>query len=131
MLYDGECGLCDRGVRFLLPRDRARVLTFAPLQGSTAERLRTRLNVPRALDSLLFVRDADSPQEVLFVRSSAVLQILDVLGGRWRVLSWLRAVPRLLRDATYAFVAKRRAVWFGRLESCRVPVEGDGDRFRE
>ena len=75
VLYDGECGLCDRGVRFLLPRDRARVLTFAPLQGTTAERLRTRLNVPRDLDSLLFVRDAESPQEVLFVRSSAVLQI--------------------------------------------------------
>ena len=129
MLYDGECGLCDRSVRFLLPRDSGRVLTFAPLQGPTAESLRGRLNVPRDFDSMLFVRDAGTSAESLLVRSSAVLQIFDVVGGGWRVLSWLRVVPRPLRDAVYAFVAKRRTVWFGRLPACRVPNAADRDRF--
>ena len=129
MLYDGECGLCDRGVRFLLPRDRARVLTFAPLQGESAKELRARLRVPDEFDSMLFVRDAGTSEEKLYVRSTATLGILDVIGGPWRWLSWLRVVPAPLRDALYAFVAKRRIVWFGRLESCQIPDESERDRF--
>jgi predicted DCC family thiol-disulfide oxidoreductase YuxK len=129
LLYDGECGLCDRAVQFLLPRDRGRVLTFAPLQGSTAAALRSRLAVPRELDSLLLVLDAGSPGERLLTRSSAVLGSLDVIGGIWRLLSWLRLVPRPVRDAVYVFVAKRRAIWFGRLPACRVPTPAERDRF--
>jgi predicted DCC family thiol-disulfide oxidoreductase YuxK len=129
LLYDGECGLCDRAVQFLLARDRGRVLTFAPLQGSTAAALRTRLAVPRELDSLLLVLDAGSPEERLLSRSSGVLASLDVIGGVWRLLSWLRLVPRPLRDALYIFVAKRRAVWFERLPACRVPTPEESDRF--
>ncbi|MDH3405000.1 MAG: DCC1-like thiol-disulfide oxidoreductase family protein [Acidobacteriota bacterium] len=129
VLYDGECGLCDGAVQFLLKKDRARVLHYAPLQGSTAAVLRRRLRVPDEIDSLLFVRDAGTARETLLVRSSGVLAILDVLGGPWRVLSWLRVVPRLLRDAVYAFIAKRRTVWFGRLDACRVPELAARERF--
>lgn len=129
VLYDGECGLCDRAVQFLLLRDRGRVLTFAPLQGKAAAALRERLAVPRELDSLLLVRQAGSAREELFVRSSAVLEILDLIGGVWRLVSRLRLVPRPLRDALYVFVAKRRTIWFGRLPACRVPAAGERDRF--
>jgi len=129
VLYDGTCGLCDRLVQRLLSRDRARVLSYAPLQGPAAADLIERLSVPRDLDSLLFVRDAGSPAERLFVRSSGALEICAVVGGGWRVISWLRIVPRGLRDAVYEFVAKRRTVWFGRLESCRVPGPDTADRF--
>ncbi len=37
VLYDGECGLCHRSVKFLLKRDRHQ-LWYAPLQGETAAR---------------------------------------------------------------------------------------------
>jgi predicted DCC family thiol-disulfide oxidoreductase YuxK len=129
VLYDGECGLCDGAVQWLLKRDRAGVLFYAPLQGATAARLRERLGVPLELDSLLFLRDAGSAGERLLVRSSGVLAILDVIGGGWRVLAWLRVVPRLLRDATYEFVAKRRAVWFARREGYRLPDPATAARF--
>src|SRR5208282_2040504 len=34
ILYDGVCGLCNRGVRFVLKRDRKGVFRFASLQSS-------------------------------------------------------------------------------------------------
>ncbi|MCD6051631.1 MAG: hypothetical protein K0Q55_3040, partial [Verrucomicrobia bacterium] len=36
VLFDGDCGLCQRSVRFLLAEDRAKAFSFAPLQGATA-----------------------------------------------------------------------------------------------
>ncbi len=129
VLYDGDCGMCDRTVQLLLTRDRAGVLSYAPLQGATAAAVRERLGIPDDLDSLLFIRDAGDANERLLIRSSGVLAILDVLGGIWRLVSWLRVVPRPLRDALYAFIAKRRTVWFGRLDSCRVPEPDVRARF--
>ena len=37
VLYDGECGLCDRAVQFLLRHDKKGAHAFAPLQGDTAK----------------------------------------------------------------------------------------------
>ena len=36
VFYDGDCGLCDRFVRWMLRRDRGHHYRFAPLQGETA-----------------------------------------------------------------------------------------------
>ena len=37
LLYDGECGLCNRLVRLLLRADRAGRLNYAPLQSGPAQ----------------------------------------------------------------------------------------------
>ena len=45
VLFDGVCGFCDRLVGFLIERDAAERLRFAPLQGETAAALRARHQV--------------------------------------------------------------------------------------
>jgi predicted DCC family thiol-disulfide oxidoreductase YuxK len=130
VLYDGVCGLCDRSVQRLLAEDRGRVLTFAPLQGETAAALRRRRPTLEAIDSMVFVRDEGTPAERVFVRSRAVVAVLDALGGFWRVVSWLlRALPPPLRDAAYDAVARNRYGWFGTLDACRLPSAADSERF--
>jgi predicted DCC family thiol-disulfide oxidoreductase YuxK len=129
VLFDGFCGLCDRSVSFLARIDRHSVLYFSPLQGETAAQLRRRLAVPEHLDSMLFVADAGTPGERLLTRSSGVLAALDAVGGPWRLLSWLRVVPRPVRDAVYDFVARNRQRWFGRRETCRLPTQAERDRW--
>ncbi|MBK7537805.1 MAG: DUF393 domain-containing protein [Myxococcales bacterium] len=55
ILYDGQCGLCHRSVRWLVRRDRGR-LFYAPLQGPTAARLRLRhREIPETLETVVFV----------------------------------------------------------------------------
>ncbi len=130
VLFDGYCGLCDRAVSFLLRRDRHGVLTYAPLQGETGLAVRQRFEVSEALDSMLFVEDHGTPEARLHVRSGGALQALAKIGGPWRWLSApFRLVPRPLRDAIYEFVAKRRLLWFGTLDTCRVPSVEERDRF--
>lgn len=58
LFYDGVCGLCDRLVQFVLDRDRAARVTFAPLQGTTAaELLVPRGADPTRLDTLFVLLD--------------------------------------------------------------------------
>jgi predicted DCC family thiol-disulfide oxidoreductase YuxK len=126
VFYDGVCGLCDRTVRFLLKRDKTQRFKFAPLQGETAKR---RADLPADLKSIAFVTDHGTAKVQLYFRSEAVLQILDQLGGFWRVVSWLRIIPRPLRDAIYIAIAQRRYRWFGRFDTCRIPPPEIRARF--
>lgn len=123
--YDGLCGLCDRAVQFLLVRDRAARLRFAPLQGATAQAsLPEALRTP-PLATLFVVRDGE-----VLTRSTAALAALGALGGGWGIMACaLSVVPRVLRDATYDAISRRRVAWFGRLESCRLPAQAERERF--
>lgn len=129
VLYDGTCGLCARSVQFLLDHDRAGVLHYAPLQGETAAALIVRHRLPGDLETMVFVRDAGTPAETAFLRSDASLETLSALGGFWRLARLLKGVPRPLRDAAYRWVAHHRYGWFGRADSCRLPVPELRARF--
>ncbi len=129
VLFDGVCGLCDRFVRFVLAKDTAGALRFAPLSGKTAAAVLGRHpEISRDGQSIIFVRNFETAAESVDVRSEAVLEIGSVLGGGWRALSWLRIVPRIIRDGMYRCLARRRYGWFGRYDTCCLP---DGPSFQD
>lgn len=119
VFFDGECGLCNRFIRWLLARDRRRVLQFAPLQGAlAASRLPTLPNDD--LDWSLAYWDESGT----YFESDASLRAIARLGGIWRPARWLLIVPRFVRNGVYRFVARNRIRWFGRVESCGlIPPE--------
>ena len=128
VLYDGECGLCARGVRFLLDRDPAGRLTFAPLQGATAAPLYARHHLPADRSTMIFLRDEGTPAETPFLRSSAVLEALRITDGPWRHAAKLLWIPRFVRDTVYNLVARYRHLWGG-VDTCRLPTPGERQRF--
>lgn len=126
VLYDGECGVCSRIVRWLLDADRRGLLRFAPLQGATAAALRQRWPaIPPDLDSIIYV-DRSSGVEDVSWRADAFLRICRLLGGPWRVVGaigeWL---PRSLADAAYDAFARRRHLLGRPPDTCalRSPME--------
>ena len=133
VFFDGVCGLCDRLVRFLLPRDRRGVLRFAPLQGDLARQtLRKHGLDPADLDSVVVVSNWSLPDERAFTRSRAVLLTLDALDGGWRVVAQVaQVVPLPLADAAYRLVARSRYRIFGRFDACQLPKPEWRDRFIE
>ncbi len=130
VFFDGHCALCHGSVKFLMAEDRAAVLTYAPLQGTTFSTVKKRATIDDDLDSIVYVRglnDEDVPGAV-FVLSEAALQILRDVGGFWRVASWARIIPRRLRDPVYDFIARHRYRWFGQYDTCRVPTPRERDQ---
>jgi predicted DCC family thiol-disulfide oxidoreductase YuxK len=111
VFYDGHCGLCHRFVRFVIARDRDARFHFAPLSGALLRESTTEAERAALPDSVA-VRTA---QGALLVRSSAVLHVLERLGGGWRGLARAgRLVPRPLRDLAYDLVARVRGRLFAR-----------------
>jgi predicted DCC family thiol-disulfide oxidoreductase YuxK len=130
LLYDGVCGLCNEWVQFTLVRDSQGKFRFAPLQGETAARILERHGKdPRELDTVYLVLAPDTAEEQLLTKARAILTVLHHLGGGWRLISWLRVLPRPLLDFGYDLVARNRYRLFGRKESCPLPDPAQAPRF--
>lgn len=114
LLYDGECGLCNRIVRLLLSTDRARRLRFTTLQGEQGQAYLRAHGLPtQDFDSLVFAPDWDDPARRPQVRTEGALAAAAVVGGSWRLVTWLQILPAWLRDPFYKLVARSRYALFG------------------
>ncbi len=124
LLYDGECGLCARSVRFLLSRDREGRLRYAALQGEVGRRLLSAVGIESDLSTMVLIEDGAG-----YVRSTGMLRACQYLPAPWRWATWLLIVPRPLRDWCYRVVARNRYRWFGRGDACGLATEEEMARF--
>jgi predicted DCC family thiol-disulfide oxidoreductase YuxK len=128
LLFDGECGLCNRVVQRILQADRKGTLRFASLQGRFARDLIARHPELSGVDSMAWVEPHGAGERVL-IRSEAALRVADYLGFPWRAMTVARLIPRPLRDWGYDWVARRRHRWFPRVPACSIPAAESRDLF--
>ncbi|QAU12600.1 thiol-disulfide oxidoreductase DCC family protein [Halorubrum sp. BOL3-1] len=125
ILFDGVCNLCSGFVRFVVPRDTEEKYRFASLQSDVGRALLAEHDLSTdELDSVVLIEDGES-----YVKSAAIIRIATGLGGRYRLLSPFRYVPRSVRDRVYDFVAEHRYRWFGKKDRCMVPSGDVRSRF--
>jgi predicted DCC family thiol-disulfide oxidoreductase YuxK len=131
LLYDGECGLCNGVVRFLLREDAGARMRFAPLQSAPAQAyLRARGLPTEDFDSLVFVPDWDRPEGgAARLRTDGALSAADEIGGVWRVAAWGRVLPAAVRDPFYKIVARFRYALFGEYRPTPLPEAEWAQRF--
>ena len=102
VLIDGTCALCNGAAAWLSRRNQRGAMVFATNRGEVA---RIADEPPGGDPTTIVVWDGARR----LVRSTAVLALLDALGGGWRVLAALgRLCPPALRDFVYDQVARRR-----------------------
>jgi predicted DCC family thiol-disulfide oxidoreductase YuxK len=133
LLYDGECGLCQFTVRWMLRHDPGGRLLFAAQQTTVADAIFRRHSLAlEQVNSAVLVSGFATPQEQLAIRSDAILGALRVLGGIWTVFAVVgRIVPLSLRDAAYRWMAHNRIRLFGKADSCAIPTPAQRARFLE
>lgn len=125
VVFDAQCLLCSRWVKFLLKFDRRGVFRFASIQGETGRALLSQAGLGVAgLQTLLLVDGTRSWQH-----TGAILRVLHALGWPWRLAWILWAVPAPARDAAYRLVARNRYKLFGRSEACLMPPANYSARF--
>jgi len=134
LLYDGNCGLCNRAVRFLLAIDRRGILRFSKLQGGPAQAWLRAHGLPAGdFESMVFVRDwsggGDAGRDAHALRTDALAAALEACGGPGRFLAWVRFIPRPLRDGAYRLIARLRYRLFGGWSDRPLPRPEWEDRF--
>jgi len=125
VLFDGNCNLCNTGIRFILKRDSKGFFRFCAAQSETAKSYLERYGIEKDdLSSVVLIEDGRC-----YKRSQAGLRIVRRLRWLWPLLYGFVVVPRPLRDACYRWVAKNRYKWFGRSESCFLTSSEYAERF--
>lgn len=115
--YDGNCGLCDRTVRFFMAHSDADALNFCSLQSNRAQTEFAQHNVPINMRSSYLLQNGK-----LYQDSNAILLALALCRSPHNWLSVFRYVPAFLRDRVYHFIARNRnRLGFSQPASCRLP----------
>ena len=129
VLFDGECNLCDKSVRFIFAHDPAGYFRFAPLQSDLGRALAEKYGHAATLAG-------EAPSSVILIeggalydRSTAALRIARRLSGPVRFLGGLLWVPAPLRDLGYRLIARVRYRIWGRHDGCTLPPPGLRERF--
>jgi len=128
VLFDGVCNLCNASVQWLIERDGKGRLRYASLQSEAAYKLLAEHLSPEEIaalpDAMILVDGAG-----VHTRSTAALRVAGVIGWPWKAASAFLAVPPVLRDAVYRFVARNRYRWFGTRDTCMIPAPDLATRF--
>lgn len=128
ILFDGDCKLCSRSVRFIIAQDPHARFRFAPLQSDAARRLCAQRGIPsptpQSADSIIVIVDGTALE-----RSDAALAIAAGLRFPWPILCVFRVIPRRLRDGLYRLIARSRHAWLGSSDACMVPTPELRARF--
>jgi len=116
LFYDGECGICDRFVQFVLRHDRLGYFQFAPLQSDAGRQQLARLGLPQNELKTVILLEKGAP----YIRSTATLRVCRRLAGPWPLVYGFIIVPKPWRDRVYSLIARNRKRWFRPQDKCPV-----------
>lgn len=122
LLFDGECTLCNKAVQLIIRHDKQAQFMFAPLNSSIGKSITSMAkNTPDSIH--LFCRGT------IYTKSNAVIKLMQLLGGYWRLGIVLKVIPEVIRDKVYDLIAAHRYKWFGKKNYCMQPTEELKARF--
>ncbi|KXK36739.1 MAG: DUF393 domain-containing protein [Saprospiraceae bacterium] len=114
VIFDIECLLCNKAIKWLLQRDKAEKLMMISFDAAEQQ-----FNLPLNRNSIILLYDNNT-----YYQSDAVLKIGQILGGKYYYLSKICSrLPRILRDGIYNLIARYRYKIFGKVTACEIPDE--------
>jgi len=125
ILFDGVCNFCNRTVNIILKHDQDAHFQFAPSQSTAGINLLQQFKLDQKAGASVILIDNDK----VYSKTDAVIQIATHLKGWPRLFSFIKFIPRPIRDFAYDLVAKNRYTLFGKMETCRIPEESIRHRF--
>lgn len=126
VIFDTDCVLCSRWVKFILRHEATDDIQFASSRKPNGRNLAEEFGIrPDALDLTYVVIDGGRAH----TKSSASLIILGKLNHPWSWLRILGLVPRTIRDRIYDLVARNRLRCFGEEKDCFLPPLDQRHRF--
>jgi len=116
VLFDGDCNLCNRTVKFISKRNQNNIISLLPLQSESAKELIAERNIDANVDSVIFI-----DENAVYYQSKAILAIFKKLNKPYKIIAQIASVfPESLLNFLYRMVAKNRYRWFGKakIDSC-------------
>ncbi len=124
LLFDGECGFCNKSIQFFLKREKNKKMHFVPLQSEIGKQLRAYFEISDKVDSIILIKEYNA-----FIKSCAALRLTPFMKGAWPLIMAFVIIPPFIRNWVYDLIAKNRMKFFGRVQSCELLPKDDRVRF--
>jgi predicted DCC family thiol-disulfide oxidoreductase YuxK len=124
LLFDGECGFCNKSIKFFLSHEKNKAMHFAPLKSIVGKELQAYFEIEEKTDSVILIKDHSA-----YIKTCAVLRVMPYMKGLWPLMVVFVVIPPFIRNAIYDIIAKQRMKIFGRVENCALLPKEDKERF--
>jgi predicted DCC family thiol-disulfide oxidoreductase YuxK len=112
ILFDGVCNLWSGAVQFIIKHDPEKQFRFASLQSKYGKEVMQHFGLPvDQFNSFILLEN-----EKIYTRSTGALRVAKRLKGLVLLSYIFIIVPRIIRDAVYNLIARKRYKWFGKKE---------------
>lgn len=126
VFFDGDCGVCNFWVQWILERDKKDEFLFASLQSDFGQKFLS----DRGLDTKVFnTLYLWKPEQYYVEKSQAVLKIAGLLGGIYKLSGIGKIIPRFLSDQMYDMVSRNRMKLAN--QKCYLPTPHQRKKFIE
>lgn len=105
VFFDGDCGVCNFWVQWILERDRKDQFMFASLQSDFGQKFLSERGLETKVFNTLYLW---KPGKYYLTKSRAVLKIADILGGIYKLSAVGKIFPVFLSDKAYDLVSRNR-----------------------
>lgn len=104
VLYDGDCGFCNRSVAFILKHEKSASIHFAPIQSDfTKELFKKNGWTEPNLSTFYFIQEGKK-----YERSVAAFEVVKYLKSPYSWIRIFRFIPKRITNWFYDQIAKRR-----------------------
>jgi predicted DCC family thiol-disulfide oxidoreductase YuxK len=120
--YDGVCKFCDGLVQYLLSHDKQDKFRLVALQSELGQmELDKSGKNAKGLNTLYVITDYNTSKAKIYDQANAVIKIMEVVGGFWKIAIIGKLAPNLIRNFFYQIFAKNRYWIFGKYNVCKIP----------
>lgn len=124
VFFDGDCGVCNFWVQWILEKDSKDQFLFASLQSEFGQKFLSERGLNRQKFETIYLW---KPQSYYLIKSNAVLQIATLLGGRYKIIGLAKYFPSYFGDHIYTIISRNRMKMAN--QKCYLPTEDQKKKF--
>lgn len=126
VFFDGECGVCNFWVQWILERDKNDQFMFASLQSDFGQKFLSERGLETKVFNTMYLWKQN---DYYLTKSRAVLQIANLLGGIYKFSAVGKLIPSFLSDKVYDIVSENRMKMAN--QKCYLPTPQEKKKFIE
>ncbi|MFY7813561.1 MAG: thiol-disulfide oxidoreductase DCC family protein [Chryseobacterium taeanense] len=124
VFFDGDCGVCNFWVQWILKRDKKDRFMFASLQSDFGQKFLSERGLNTKVFNTMYLW---KPGQYYFEKSKAILKIANLLGGIYKLSGLGKIIPSILSDKVYDIVSKNRMKLAN--QKCYLPTPHQRAKF--
>ncbi len=126
VFFDGECGVCNFWVQWILERDKKDQFMFASLQSDFGQKFLSERGLETKQFNTLYLW---KPHQYYLIKSKAVLKIANLLGGIYNLSVIGKLMPTFISNKIYNKISENRMKLSA--QKCFLPDQHQKKKFIE